>query len=87
MGILWQDEAWEEYLDWQKQDKKTLKKINRLVKDMQRDPFNGIGHPEPLTANLAGYWSRRIDEKNRMVYKKEGETITIYSCSDHYDDK
>ena len=71
MGVLWEDEAWQEYIDWQ-QDKKTLKKINRLVRDIQRNPFEGIGHPEPLSGNLSGWWSRHIDEKNRIVYKVAG---------------
>lgn len=68
MGILWEDEAWQEYTEWQEQDKKTLRKINRLVRDIQRSPFDGIGHPEPLSGNLSGWWSRHIDEKNRIVY-------------------
>ena len=63
------DEAWEDYLYWQRQDKKTLKRINLLIKDTERDPFEGIGKPEPLKHNLSGWWSRRIDEKNRMVYR------------------
>ena len=68
MRISWEDRAWEEYLYWQSQDRKTLKRINALVKDIQRDPFNGIGKPEPLKENLSGLWSRRIDESNRIVY-------------------
>lgn len=87
MGVLWEDEAWQEYVDWQEQDKKTLRKINRLVKDIQRNPFEGTGHPEALTGNLSGWWSRHIDEKNRIVYKPVGESITILSCKDHYGDK
>lgn len=87
MGVLWEDEAWQEYVDWQEQDKKTLRKINRLVKDIQRNPFEGTGHPEALTGNLSGWWSRHIDEKNRIVYKLVGESITILSCKDHYGDK
>ena len=70
MGVLWEDEAWQEYIDWQ-QDKKTLRKINRLVRDIQRNPYDGIGHPEPLSGNLSGWWSRHIDEKDRIVYKVE----------------
>ena len=69
MGILWEDDAWQEYLDWQTQDKKTLKRINKLIKDIQRTPFDGIGHTEPLCCNLSGLRSRHIDEKNRIVYK------------------
>lgn len=87
MGLLWIDEAWQEYLDWQEQDKKILKRINKLVKDIQRNPFDGIGHPEPLSENLSGWWSRRIDEKNRVVYKPVGSDITILSCKGHYYDK
>ncbi len=87
MGIFWEDEAWQEYLEWQEQDKKTLRKINKLVKDIQRDPFKGIGHPEPLSGNLSGWWSRHIDEKNRVVYKVSGTNTTILSCKDHYYDK
>ncbi len=86
MGLLWEDEAWQEYLDWQGEDKKTLKRINKLVRDIQRNPFEGIGHPEPLSGNLAGWWSRHIDEKNRIVYKSERNNITILSCKNHYSD-
>ena len=87
MGVLWEDEAWLEYLSWQEQDKKTIKKINKLIKDIQRDPYNGIGHPEPLSGNLSGWWSRHIDEKNRIVYKALESNTTILSCKDHYNDK
>ena len=69
MRILWDDRAWEEYLSWQRQDKKTLTRINALIKDIQRTPFEGIGKPEPLKENRSGWWSRRIDEANRVVYK------------------
>ncbi|MCI9620393.1 MAG: Txe/YoeB family addiction module toxin [Dorea sp.] len=87
MGILWEDDAWQEYLDWQTQDKKTLRRINKLIKDIQRTPFDGIGHPEPLSGNLSGWWSRHIDEKNRIVYKTVGNQTTIVSCHGHYNDK
>ena len=87
MGIFWEDEAWQEYICWQQQDKKTLGKINRLLKEIQRNPFEGIGHPEPLSGNLSGWWSRHIDEKNRIVYKFSGGNITILGCKDHYNDK
>lgn len=87
MGILWEDEAWQEYTEWQEQDKKTLRKINRLVRDIQRSPFDGIGHLDPLSGNLSGWWSRHIDEKNRIVYKVTEGNTTILSCKAHYDDK
>ena len=70
MGILWDDDAWDDYLYWQTQDKKTLKRINALVKDIERTPYEGIGKPEPLKGNLSGWWSRRIDEKNRIVTER-----------------
>ncbi|WP_417211967.1 Txe/YoeB family addiction module toxin [Acinetobacter venetianus] len=81
------DEAWETYLFWQRQDKKTLKRINELIKDIKRDPFNGIGRPEALVSNLAGCLSRRIDEKNRLIYKVSDQRISIISCRYHYGDK
>ena len=77
MKKIWHDEAWEEYLYWQVQDKKTLKKINRLLKDMDRNGYNCIGKPEALSGNLAGYWSVRIDEKNRMVFCIKGNILEI----------
>lgn len=82
--ICWFHEAWDDYLYWQSQDKKTLRKINKLIMAVQRDPFQGEGSPEPLKANLAGYWSRRIDHKNRLVYAVEDEQIFIISCRFHY---
>ena len=81
-----QGRAWKDYIHWQTQDKKTLKKINALIKDIQRSPYEGIGHPEPLKHKLAGYWSREIDEFNRLIYKVAGEDIIIIQCKDHYDD-
>jgi toxin YoeB len=86
MQKAWTDEAWEEYLYWQGQDKKTLKRINNILKDINRSPFSGIGKPEPLKHELQGYWSRRIDEANRIVYKVENEQIVIVQCGAHYDD-
>lgn len=77
MRLLWEDRAWSEYLYWQTQDKKTLKRINALIKDIQRSPYEGIGKPEPLRGNLSGWWSRRIDETNRIVYYEQGEVIYI----------
>ena len=85
MRILWEDRAWNEYLYWQTQDKKTLKRINTLIKDIQRNVFEGIGKPEPLKGNLSGWWSRRIDETNRIVYFEEKGIIYIVSCKGHYE--
>ena len=85
MKLLWEDRAWSDYLYWQTQDKKTLKRINALIKDIQRSPYQGIGKPEPLRGNLSGWWSR-IDETNRIVYYEQGEVIYIISCLGHYDD-
>ena len=86
MNKIWHDRAWEEYLYWQTQDRKTLKRINNLLKDIERDPFAGTGKPEPLTGDKQGYWSRRIDEVNRIVYKVEKGQIVIVQCGGHYDD-
>ena len=86
MKILWEERAWEEYCSWQLQDKKTLKRINILIKDIQRDSFSGIGKPEPLKENLSGYWSRRIDDVNRIVYTIDVSSIKIISCKGHYND-
>ena len=86
MRLLWEDRAWSEYLYWQTQDKKTLKRINALIKDIQRSPYEGIGKPEPLRGNLSGWWSRRIDETNRIVYYEQGEVIYIISCLGYFDD-
>ena len=74
----------EDYLYWQTQDKKTLQRINRLVKDTLRSPFDGIGDPEPLKGNLSGFWSRRIDSKNRLVYVVEDDSVRMIACRDHY---
>ena len=85
--ITFTEEAFEEYIFWQTQDKKTLKKINSLLKDIVRNPFEGIGKPEELKGEYSGFWSRRIDEKNRIVYKIEKEVIEVYQCKGHYEDK
>jgi len=85
MKILWDERAWEEYLLWQTQDKKTLKRINALIKDIQRDTYKGMGKPEPLLGNLSGWWSRRIDEANRIVYREKDGAIVIASCKGHYE--
>ncbi len=82
--LSWTDEAWKSYLYWQTQDRKTLKRINRLITDILRSPFEGIGKPEPLRENLSGLWSRRIDDTNRLVYAVDDEAITIISCRYHY---
>ena len=87
MKKLWDDKAWEEYLDWQTKDKATLKKINRLLKDIDRNGYNCIGKPEQLTGNLSGYWSVRIDEKNRIVFRIKNENLEIIQCGTHYKDK
>jgi toxin YoeB len=84
MKILWEEGAWEEYCYWQLQDKKTLKRINMLIKDIQRDSFNGIGKPEQLKENLSGCWSRRIDDVNRIVYMIKDSSVIIISCKGHY---
>lgn len=86
MRKIWFDEAWEDYLYWQSQDKKTLKRINTLLKDVERGNFDGIGKPEPLKGELSGFWSRRIDDANRLVYRTKGETVEILSCKGHYND-
>ena len=85
MKILWDERAWNEYLEWQSEDKKTLSKINALIKDIQRNPYFGIGKPEPLVGNLSGWWSRRIDDKNRITYKEKDNVVIIASCKGHYD--
>ena len=82
--LAWTDEAWQEYLYWQSQDRKTLKRINKLIEDTRREPFVGIGKPEPLRENLSGFWSRRIDDTNRLVYAVDDNFLTIISCRYHY---
>lgn len=82
--LAWTDEAWADYVYWQSQDRKTLKRINKLIKDSKRQPFEGIGKPEPLRENLSGFWSRRIDDSNRLVYAVNDEFLTIISCRYHY---
>ena len=85
MRIIFTKISWEDYISWQTEDKKILKKINDLIKDIQRTPFEGKGKPEPLKFDLAGLWSRRIDREHRLVYKVEESNILIYSCKYHYD--
>ncbi|MBW4536145.1 MAG: Txe/YoeB family addiction module toxin [Pleurocapsa minor HA4230-MV1] len=82
--LAWTDEAWDSYVYWQSQDKKTLKRINKLIKATKSTPFIGIGKPEPLKENLSGLWSRRIDDTNRLVYAVSDRYLTIISCRFHY---
>lgn len=82
--LAWASKAWKDYLYWQSQDKKTLTRINRLILDTLSDPFEGIGKPEPLKENLSGFWSRRIDETNRLIYAIDDDYLTIISCRYHY---
>jgi len=83
--LAWTKEAWRDYLYWQSQDKKTLRRINKLISVTQRTPFEGIGKPEPLKENLSGFWSRRIDESNRLVYVIDDNQLIIISCRYHYE--
>lgn len=85
MILSWTDEAWADYLTWQSTDKQTLKRINLLIKEVMRTPFEGVGKPEPLKHNLSGCWSRRIDKTNRLVYEVLDQQIMILSCRYHYD--
>jgi toxin YoeB len=87
MRIAFEERGWKEYINWQTEDKRTLKKINELLKDTKRTPFFGLGKPEPLKGDLSGYWSREIDEKNRIVYKVENNVLIIAQCGSHYGDK
>ena len=84
MILAWADYAWEDYLYWQTQDKKTLKRINLLIKDIMRHPFEGLGEPEPLRHNWQGFWSRRIDLEHRLVYQVRGDTLCGAQCRYHY---
>lgn len=80
----WTEDAWDDYLWLQENDRKALRRVNQLLRDVERDPFSGIGKPEPLVGNLSGMWSRRIDQRHRLVYEVSGNTITVYSVRDHY---
>ena len=84
MELLWQSNAWEDYLYWQKQDKKTLERINELIKDCMRSPFKGIGKPEPLKGDYAGFWSRRITDEHRLIYSVSAGTIKVVQCRFHH---
>lgn len=83
-SLKFTDEAWESYVYWQTQDKKTLKRINDLIRAAQRDPLAGVGKPEPLKHSMGGCWSRRIDETNRLVYQVRGDELIVLSCRHHY---
>jgi len=84
MKLIWSDKSWAEYVDWQNQDKKILKKVNALIKDIKRDPCDGMGKPEPLKYELSGCWSRRITDEHRLVYEIYEDSIGIVSCKYHY---
>lgn len=86
MRLLWEERAWEEYCYWQTQNRNVLKRINILIKDIQRNTYEGIGKPEPLKGNLSGWWSRRIDEEHRIVYCEKHGSIIIASCKGHYEE-
>ncbi len=85
MKITFSKNSWEDYVSWQEEDKKVLKRINQLVKDIQRTPFQGMGNSEPLKYDLSGFWSRRIDREHRLVYQVLKHEIKIVSCKFHYD--
>lgn len=84
MKLIFTEKSWDDYLYWQKSDKQIVKKINQLIKDIKRDPFNGIGKPEPLKHELSGFWSRRITNEHRLVYEVSENSIGIVSCRFHY---
>lgn len=84
MPIKFSDQVWDDYLYWQANDRATIKRINTLLKEIQRSPFEGIGKPEPLKHNLSGFWSRRIDEEHRLVYSVQDDTLLIAQCRYHY---
>lgn len=84
MNLVFADPAWEDYLHWQKQDRKMLERINKLIKEIAREPFAGVGKPEPLKHALSGWWSRRITDEHRIVYRVEGEQLWIAQLRFHY---
>ena len=84
LRLTWTAQAWDDYEYWQGQDRKTLKRINALIKDCMRHPFEGMGKPEPLKENLSGFWSRRIDESNRLVYGVDDGNLVVLACRYHY---
>ncbi|MDO4998617.1 MAG: Txe/YoeB family addiction module toxin [Neisseria sp.] len=85
MKLIFSDDAWQDYLFWQQNDKAMLKRVNALIKDIQRNPFDGIGKPEPLKFHLAGFWSRRISDEHRLIYAFENDAILIAQCRYHYE--
>lgn len=85
MNKVFSDKAWKEYTDWLQEDKKTLKKINNLIKDIDRSGYEGLGKPEPLKFQLSGYWSRRINDEDRLIYKIENNIVYIIGCRGHYE--
>jgi len=85
MNLVWRETGWDHYVYWQQNDKNMLKKINELIKEIKRNPFVGIGKPEPLKNEYSGCWSRRIDKTHRLVYKVDGDSIFIMQCRFHYD--
>ena len=86
MRLSWEEYAWDDYMYWLSQDKKTLRRLNQLIRDIQRNPFEGIGKPEPLRGDHAGWWSRRIDGENRIVYRVEGDQLVIAAVKGHYEE-
>ncbi len=84
MKLIFSQDAWDDYLHWQKTDRRLLNRVNLLIREVLRSPFEGIGKPEPLKHGLAGYWSRRINDEHRLVYKVEGESVMIAQCGYHY---
>ena len=86
MKKIWFDKSWNDYLYWQNENKNIIKKINQLIKDIERNPFKSIGKPEPLKANLSGWWSRRINDTHRIVYRVENNFLEILQCKEHYDE-
>ena len=87
MRLTWLPGGWEDYLYWQKSDKRTLRRINLLIHDTMRDPFDGIGKPEPLKGSLSGWWSRRITGEHRLVYRVDDEILIVMQCRFHYEDR
>ena len=87
MRKIWSDEAWADFLYWQTQDKKTLRRINKLIQDIERNGYNGMGKPEPLKGDLSGYWSVRINDVNRIIFRIVNDELEIWQCGSHYRDK